>query len=303
MSASGPAGGWRRPTPHAAGIVLVLAAALLWSTSGIFIKVLTVHSFALTGLRSGLAFVSLLPFLPRERIRLERPLITLVLAFSATQLTFVIATRWTTAANAIALQSTAPAWVFLFTWLATRRLHLPLAVPIVLILGGIAAMMSEPAHGTTLQGNVLGAVSGVSFALTQMSFQRVRVPVVTAVALANLGSAVTCVLLQPRAFALGAIPAWEWTVLVYLGAVQTALAFLCFTTGVRRITVGQASILTLAEPVLNPVWVFLAIGEIPSAYGFTGAGLILSGILADLWLRLRRPGLVMGPRQPDDGRA
>ena len=69
------------------------------------------------------------------------------------------------------------------------------------------------------------------------------------------------------------------------------LAFLIFTMGMQRITVAQASILVLLEPLLNPVWVYLAIGELPSGYGFSGYGLILSGILADQWLRLRLPGV------------
>ncbi|HKI98480.1 MAG TPA: DMT family transporter [bacterium] len=280
---------------QALGIGLVLLAALLWSSSGLFIKLLHVNPLALTGLRSGLATLSLLPFVRYRALRLDGTMLVLMVAFSLTQAFFVTATRWTTAANAIALQATAPAWVFLLGWLATRRVQAPLLLPMALIVGGIAAMLAEPAHGTSLQGNLLGLASGLTFAVSLICFKRVNQPAVGTVALANLASALGMVALFPGAFRLGGIAGWEWGVLVYLGAIQIGLALLCFTAGVRRITVSQASVLTLLEPLLNPVWVFLVIGELPSAYGFTGYALILAGIVADFWLRLSLPSLQRVP--------
>lgn len=276
---------------QARGVLLVLAAAMLWSSSGLFIKLLTVHSFALTGLRSGFAALTLAPFVRWRALRLDGALLVLAVAFGLTQLFFVLATRWTTAANAIALQSTAPAWVFAIGVAATRRVETPLLLPLSLIGAGIAAILAEPAHGTTLQGNLLGLASGLTFAVTQISFKRMNQPAVGTVTLANAGVAVACALAVPDAFRLGALPPWEWAVLVYLGAIQIGLALLFFTAGVRRITVHQASILSLLEPLLNPVWVYLVLGELPSAYGFTGYALILGGIVTDFWLRLWLPSL------------
>ncbi|MCH9046858.1 MAG: DMT family transporter [SAR324 cluster bacterium] len=282
------AAGLKGPT---GGILLVLAAAVLWSTSGIFIKVLTLSAFALTGLRAAIAFLALLPFVRLRAVRLDGTLAVLVSAFAATNLLFVVATRWTTAANAIALMSTAPAWVFLFGCLVARRVRLLPLFPLALVLSGIAAMLSEPSEGTSLQGNVLGLVAGITFAVTLIALSRINQPPVGAVALCNLGTAAGCLVLQPGAFRLAFIPGWEWLILVYLGTMQIGLAFLSFTIGMQRITVAQASVLVLLEPLLNPVWVYLAIGELPSGYGFSGYGLILSGILADQWLRLRLPGV------------
>ncbi len=279
-----PAGGG--PPSAGVGVGLVLLAAVLWSSSGLFIKVLTVDAFALTGVRSALAALTLAPFVRVRHLPRGRWFWLLLLAFSATQLTFVWATRLTTAANAIALQHTAPAWVFLLLACMTRRVQPRLLPPIVLILGGVAAMLAEPAHGTSLQGNLVGVVTGVSFAVTQLAFSRVNLTPVAAVMFANLASAVVCVGLAPRSFDLSGVAAWEWVTLVYLGGVQIALAFFCFTAGVRRITVAQASILTLVEPLLNPVWVYLVLAEAPSAHGFAGYALILGGIALDFWVRL-----------------
>lgn len=271
------------------GMGLVLAAAVLWSTSGFFIKILTLESIPLTAVRAGIAFVALAPFARWRAVRLDRNLLVLALAFTATQLFFVISTRWTTAANAIALQSTAPVWVFLAGCLAARRVNLPLLWPILIILGGIAVMLAEPVQGTSLAGNLVGLLSGTTFATTQFFFKRVNQPAVGVVALSNLVTLAICLSIQPTILRGISIPAWEWVSLVYLGAIQIGMGMVLFTTGVDRISVGQASVLTLIEPLLNPVWVFLAIGEAPSAYGLAGFALILGGILFDLWTRLRLP--------------
>ena len=161
--------------------------------------------------------------------------------------------------------------------------------PILLIVCGIAAMLSEPSAGASLQGNLLALFGGLTFAVTQMTFKRIGQPAAGVIALSNLCLAAACVAVRPGAFLLAAIPVWEWVSLVYLGAIQIGLGMVCFIAGLRRIPVGQASILILIEPLLNPLWVFLVIGEIPSRYGFAGFALILAGLLADLWVRLRLP--------------
>jgi drug/metabolite transporter (DMT)-like permease len=283
--------------PQTLGVLLVLSAALLWSSSGLFVKVLRMPPLELTGVRSALAFLALAPLLRLRAVRLDANLALLVLAFGGTQLAFVTATRWTTAANAIALQSTAPVWVFLAGSLVARRIHLPLLVPIALILAGIATILAEPAQGISFHGNMVGVVAGATFALTQLAFSRIRQPAVGAVALANLGSALGCLALLGGTVHLERIAGWEWLILVYLGTIQIGLAFILFTAGVGRITVAQASILTLLEPLLNPIWVYLALGEHPSPYGFAGFGLIFGGIVADFWLRLRLPRSPRGGRR------
>lgn len=279
--------GGRSLSGEAVGMLLVVFAACLWSTSGMFIKVLTVEAIVFVGLRSGLAFLALSPLIRPSAFRFDWNLLLLIVAFSATQLGFVFATRWTTAGNAIAMQSTAPAWVFLFGCVASRSIERRLLWPILLIVCGIAVILAEPSQGVSLRGNLLALSLGFTFALTQMAFKRIGQPAGGVAALSNLCLAAACVAMRPGAFQLAAIPLWEWVSLIYLGTIQIGWGFMCFIAGLRRITVAQASVLTLIEPLLNPVWVFLVIGEIPSRHGFAGFVLILSGILADLWVRPR----------------
>jgi drug/metabolite transporter (DMT)-like permease len=109
--------------------------------------------------------------------------------------------------------------------------------------------------------------------------------------------------LQPSAFRFGEYALSDWLSLAYLGGIQVGLAYICFYAALKRISTTQAAILTLLEPVLNPVWVFLAVGELPSSYGFAGAGLIISGVLVDAWLRRPRRGPVPArpPRSGEKG--
>ena len=154
---------------------------------------------------------------------------------------------------------------------------------------GVAPMVPERSAGDGLHGIRRARFGGLTCAVTHMTFTGLGQPAAGVIALRNLCLAAACVAVRPGAFLLAAIPVWEWVSLVYLGAIQIGLGMVCFIAGLRRIPVGQASILILIEPLLNPLWVFLVIGEIPSRYGFAGFALILAGLLADLWVRLRLP--------------
>lgn len=275
-------------SPQAVGIALAASAALLWSTSGLFIKVLEVDALLLVAVRSAVGCVALLPFVRPRALRWDPWLLVFVVAMAATNVAFVVATRWTTAANAIALQSTAPAWVFLVTAIMARRIPWRYTLPIVFIGAGILSMMLEPAVGTSREGNLLGLASGVGFAITHMSLSRLRQPALTIMFMANLGIVLSCVIIWPEARQWGSVQPMEWLALGYLGTGQLTLGFVLFTMAMRRISVSQASVLTVLEPVFNPIWVFWVVGESPSAYGLVGLLLVLSGIVADVYLRSRK---------------
>ena len=278
----------QEPQSQYKGLVLGVAAPILWSSSGMFIKLLTLAPIPLASLRFAFAALVYLPLFRPTWRRPEPALIGLMLSFTAMNLSFVAATKWTTAANAIALQSTAPFWIFLLTCLLARKVLWELAPPILVILLGLAVLVSEPGEGTTVLGNIVGASSGIFFALVSFFFSRVKRPAPEVMFYINGFGALVLYGMQPSAFDLGGIDSFEWMGLVYLGVVQTGLGHLCYYISMRSITVNQASILALLEPLLNPIWVFLAVGEIPSGYGFVGGGLIFSGIAFDGWLRLRR---------------
>jgi drug/metabolite transporter (DMT)-like permease len=287
-----------RPDPHraaASGLLLGLAAPLLWSSSALFVKILPFAPLPLAGIRALIAGLALAPFWRPRAFKLTPALAVLVASYTTAVACYVSSVKMTTAANAIALQATAPAWVLGLTWIAQRRIRPILAPPVALVLAGVAAMLAEPAadmagaHGAA--GNLLAIVAGAAFGVFTFLLPRVALPVAGRLALCNLGAAAALFLVNPAAMlALRPAPL-EWLALVYLGAIQIGLATVCFAAAMARLSVMQASVLALLEPLLSPVWVWLAIGERPSAYGLAGGLCIFAGIVADLAIRMRWPRL------------
>ncbi len=288
-----PAGGEAgraRMSSHSVGVLLALAAAGLWSTSGLFVKVLAIDPLPLTALRCAMAGVILAPLLRSFKFRVGWEMAVLAVWYLLVSLTWVTATKWTTAANAIALQSTSPAWVFLVSCLLARRILWRFSAPIGIILAGLAVILLEPVGGTSFRGNLLGLVSGIAFAGTAIFYARVNRPVIEVMVQINLAAALALFLMAPGAFRFAEYTGAEWLSLAYLGGVQVGLGHICFYSALKRIGPSRAAILALLEPLLNPIWVYLAIGEVPSLHGFVGGGLVLSGIGVDAWLRRRRGG-------------
>jgi drug/metabolite transporter (DMT)-like permease len=269
------------------GIVLGLLAPVLWSSSGMFVKILTLDPLPITALRALIAGVALAPFLRLGGLRINMALILLLVGYTVSIVAYVTAVRLTTAANAIALVSTAPAWVLAFCWVAARRVVWNMAWPVLVILVGVAFLLAEPRVGRSLEGNLIALCGGAGFALFTFFLPRVNLHGPGLVSLCNLFAAALLfatgtVTIDPRQVA-----AWEWAVLVYLGVVQIGLATLCFAAALRRIPTMQGSILAMLEPILAPIWVYLAIGETPSIYGAVGFMFILAGIVIDFLIRRR----------------
>jgi drug/metabolite transporter (DMT)-like permease len=267
------------------GVLLALLAPVLWSTSGLFVKILPLEALTLAGLRALIAGLVLAPFLRPRYLRPSFALLAVLLSYAVSVTAFVASVKLTTAANSIALVSTAPAWVLLLTWIAARRVQWPQAAPVALVLVGVAIMLSEPGTGSSLRGNQFALLAGLGFGVFTFFLTRVHMPTPALIALSNLSAAALVFAIVPSAWALAEISWVSWLALAYLGSVQIALATWCFGAALRRIPAMRASVLALLEPLLSPLWVFLAIGETPSLYGFTGGVCILGGILADFWTR------------------
>ena len=272
-----------------AGVLLVLIGAFFWSTGGVALKSMTIPALTIAGCRALTAGLVLSPFLPRLVWRWDWRLIPLVAGYACTVLCFTISIRMTSAADAIALVYTSPAWVFGLTCLAERRIPWRFVLPVVLVLAGLGVILAEPGHGSSSAGNLLALLAGVGYGIFTFFVPRLGQTPISLVSLCNLLAGTILFTLFPRAIPWGGIPWPDWAFLLYAGVFQIALGHVFFMSALSRIPATQASLLALAEPMLNPLWVFLFLGEVPSAYGIAGLGVILCGVLADVWLR-RNPG-------------
>lgn len=251
-------------------MLLVLIGAFFWSTGGVALKSMAIPSLTIAGSRALIAGLVLSPFLVRLRWRWDWRLLPLLAGYTGTVLCFTVAIRLTSAANAIALVYTAPAWVYGLTCAVERRMAWRLLLPVVLVLAGLTAILAEPGHGSSTAGNLLALVAGLSYGLFTFFVPRLGQPPLSLVSLCNLSAGAILFAAFPGAAPLGGIPWPDWAWVLYAGVFQIALGHVFFMSALSRIPATQASLLALAEPLLNPVWVFLFLGEVPPRTGSSG---------------------------------
>lgn len=264
-------------TPHVKGIFLLVAAALLWSLGGVLIKWVDWNPAAIAGMRSAIAIPAFLIYLRRKpRFTWSRWQVLGAMAYTGTVISFVIATKLTTAANAILLQYTAPIYVAL---LAPLLLKEPTQAKdwlfIVLAVGGMSLFFLDQLSPAGMWGNLAALVSGGFFALLIMCLraQKDASPFESVI----LGNALTALVCLP--FMFGPLPDWRgWLGLAALGAVQLALAYYCYSLGIKQVGALSAVIITTVEPIMNPLWVLVGVGEVPGPWALLGGMLILSAV-------------------------
>ena len=142
------------------------------------------------------------------------------------------------------------------------------------LVGGDAPVASAPNPSA---GKVAGAASGITYALTVMGLRAVAredpSATLNTVVSGNILAAAMCL---PLGLPITGAVSFDWVALIWLGVFQIGLAYLCLSTGVRHVTALEASLLLLAEPVLNPVWAWLAHGEQPGPWPLAGGALIVA---------------------------
>jgi drug/metabolite transporter, DME family len=274
---------------HRNGALLVAAGALLWSTGGLFIKLVPLPGLALACARAVIAAAFYLGLL---RPDLRRARWATALAFAATIITFVCATKLTTAANAIFLQYTAPGWVLLLSpWLLGEKLRRADVLAVALSLCGMSLFFAGKVDAGQATGNLIGVASGVFFALSILFMRRDARGSATrpgdslpSIALGNLIGAAVCLPFSLPAFAALAAspPRTLWLAiggLLWLGVVQIGVAYVLVGRGLRRVSAAEASVLTMLEALFNPIWVVLGMGERPSGWALAGGAVVLSAVL------------------------
>jgi len=266
-----------------AGVLLLLAAAILWSINGLFIKVLHergVSGWAIAGYRSMFACLFLTPFVVGtvRSIRDRGWVVAAVLAFTAMCATFVIATTQTSAANAILLQYTAPVWVFVFAPLitgerASRHQHVALGASIT---GVVIIFFWQFQPGQS--GLMIGILSGVVFGLQTVLFRKVRhMEPLTLVWLVCGGSGAVLLAIAAatgQVVISGAAAGW----ICLMGVVQFGLPYVLYCVALNRLTAQQVVLIVLIEAVLNPMWVWIFRGEVPRASTLVGGAFIIASV-------------------------
>ena len=263
-------------------LLLVLAAAVIWSTGGLFIKWVDLNGFELSFGRSLLAAITVAIFTRREGFGINRLTALASVLYAALLLLFVLATKATTAANAIFLQYTAPLYVLILEPLFYKeKFRQRDLVTVVICVAGMSLFFVGKLRPQDVTGNILALASGLCFAGYFLLLRHSRAREVNRASSVIYGNLLVVLICAPAGIAaLKSISGTDALSVAYLGVVQIGVAYTLFTLGMSRgIRSLDAGIVGYIEPVLNPVWVFLFIGERPSKWALLG-GIIIVGAVA-----------------------
>jgi len=262
---------------HQKGIIAILAAAILWSTGGVFIKLISLNTYQLSFFRSTFAAIVFLILFRKVVVYANGFAILNAFFYVIVLIFFVLATKLTTAANAIFLQYTAPIYVLIFEPIINKTKYEKINTITITIcfLGMILFFMGELSPGH-LEGNLAALLSGIAFAAFFVGMRKNKSEFqFSSIFYGNVFIALICI---PSLFSINILPINDLWMVVYLGIFQIGIAYAIFSYGLKRVYAIEASIIGMIEPVLNPVWVFFGYGEVPSFMAIIGGIIIITTI-------------------------
>lgn len=297
------------------GVLFVLGAAIAWSAGGLGVKLIDAPALAIAGFRSlfaalvlafaladvarrtGLTTGAALRALARRRL-----LWGAALGYALMVVSFVIATKLTTAANAILIQYSAPVYVALLSWPVLReRLRWWDWLAVCGCIAGMVLFFSDRVSSSGRLGDMVAVGSSFGFAslplLLRLDQRRVEADPLADRRLAGLaplfacllGNAIAVVVCAPWMLTQAPASAASWAVLVPLGVLQIGVAYVLYSAGVRRLRAVESTLVCTLEPILSPLWVVLGTGERPTANAIAGGALIVAAVTAQGVIAAARP--------------
>jgi drug/metabolite transporter (DMT)-like permease len=263
----------------------IMLGALLFSTGGVAIKASSLTGWQLSCFRSFAAAVALLILLPSARRRWNWRSVVVAIPFAATFTLFTLSNKFTTAANAIFLQDTAPLYILLLGPLLLgeriRQRDLAFMAALVIGLGLIFASSREATANASDPrfGDILALISGFTWALTVLGLRWIALraarygesPTTAMVA----GCFLASLFAMPFAFPVENASIGNWLIIAYLGIFQIGLAYVFISEGVLKLRALEVSLLLLVEPVFSPIWVWILLNETPASLAIVGGAVVL----------------------------
>lgn len=280
-----------RDPAHTKSVGLLLAGALCWSLAGVLFKYIEWPGLAAASGRGLIAGVFLLAVTWRSLRFTWTPLqLGAAAAYAACTILFTLANKLTTAANAILLQYTAPVWIALLgAWLLGERATRADWWTIAAVFGGLALFFYEGLQLNNLTGLLVALASGLGFGVMTILMRKQKAT--SALESIILGNFLGFFIGLPVLWTAPALPSSGWIALGLLGTVQLGLAYLFYAKAIKHVTALEAVLIPVLEPLLNPLWVLLAVGERPSPLALAGGAVVLAAVTlrALAGLRASRP--------------
>jgi len=263
---------------HSRAILLLVVVAIFWSSGGLLIKMVDLHPLAIASARSFIGALVILFYQRKLNFLWSKPQFGVAISFALTVILFVLANKLTTAANAILLQYTAPVYVALLSWpLLKEKVTIRDWIAIGIILAGMLLFFIDKVDMQYVLGNSVAILSGIAFAGIAIGLRLQKGKSILESIF--LGHCLTALIGLPFLFQSEVLDTKEIITLVVLGIFQLGLPYILYGIAIKHVSALEATLIPVIEPILNPIWVFLAFGEIPGWWALAGGGLVIAGVL------------------------
>lgn len=267
-----------KPPKSSLPYLMLVITALLWSTGGFLVKGIQWHPVAIVGMRSLIAAAVILIAIRKPELTWSLPQLGGAVCYAGTVILYVIANKLTTAANAVLLMYTAPIYVIIFgPWFLKEKASRRDWLAVGAVMVGIVIFFMDKLSPEGFLGNMLAVLSGVSFAwMTLFLRKQKRGSPVESVFLGNLLAAVIGLpfFLREELPEINGI-----LMLIALGTFQLGFSYVLYTKAIQKVRAFEAVLITMLEPVLNPVWVFLLLGEVPGNWALAGGTIVMATVV------------------------
>ncbi len=259
------------------GILAALLASTLWSTGGLFVKLIDWNPVAIAGMRSFSAALVLFAYIRKPKFTKSKAQILGTITYALTVLSFIIANKLTTAANAILLQYTSPIFVaILGVWILKEKIHWYDIVPIFTVSLGMGLFFISDVSTGNIIGNLLAIFCGFTLACTTIALKFEKDG--SGLEIPLFGNILTFLISIP--FILLDLPDKSSLMTVsIMGIIQLGVPFIFYGYAMKRLTALEAILLTVMEPLLNPIWVFIFSGEKPGIFTVIGGVIVITSVI------------------------
>jgi drug/metabolite transporter (DMT)-like permease len=275
---------------RARAVLVLVAVGLLWSTAGALIKYVAWPATAIWCLRSSIAAAVLIAMFRPSWRGITRTEWMAACAMAATVALFVLANKWTTAANAILIQYSAPAWAALLgAWVLHERATRLDGITIVLALSGVGLFFLDQLAFDHQRGNAVALIAGVTFGANAVLLRKIALDGQgSGLRAMILGHVIAAVIGLPFLVTAPALPASGWAAMLALGLLQQALPTLLYAWAIRRVTAVEGLLIPIIEPISSSLLVWLAHGESPGGWALAGGVVVIGAITMRGLMRPRR---------------
>lgn len=261
------------------GPLLVLSAAIVMSVGGLLIKIIPWNPIAINSGRNLFAALVTFGYLKAigHKIKWNPAVFLCAVCMAGCCITYTIAARLTTAANAIVLQYTSPVFILLYLWIwfsqKPKRLDL---LACAVVFAGMLCCFAGGLSGGKMVGNLLALAAGALYAVV---FMVNMFPDADSFSSYFWGQVISFVVGLPWLIREPNFSTVSWWGIVFMGVIQVGLAYLLMARGLADTKPVAANLICMTEPVLNPIWVAIFYGEIIEPIGLLGIGIVLVGLM------------------------